>query len=275
MGGNPGERDRLRDRIISHHFQFGNRAGNLPSGPAISYNPLTMQPCIDLRDVSVVYPNGVQALSDVSLTLDPGDFAFVVGPTGHGKSTLLKLLYAAEFPTRGQALVSGEDIARLSSRRIARLRRRVGVVFQDFRLLAQRTAWENVAFALHAIGVPYRAALRRVARALDEVGLLDKADRFPPQLSAGEQQRLALARVLGLDPAVILADEPTGNLDPRSSDQVIRLLEKINDRGTTVIVATHDPAIVSRLRRRVIALREGRIVSDEGEAPYPDDLGRD
>ena len=275
MGGNPAGRDRLRDRIISHWFRFGNRVGGLPYQPAISYNPLTMQPCIDLRDVTVVYPNGVQSLSDVNLTVDIGEFAFVVGPTGHGKSTLLKLLYAAEFPTRGQVLMSGQDVARLSSLRIARLRRRVGVVFQDFRLLAQRTAWENVAFALHAIGVPYRAALRRVPRALDEVGMLDKADRFPPQLSAGEQQRLALARVLGLDPAIILADEPTGNLDPRSSDQVIGLLERMNERGTTVLVATHDPAIVSRLRRRVIALREGRIVSDEGEAPYPDDLGRD
>jgi len=234
-----------------------------------------MEPCIDLRNVTVVYPNGVQALSGINLTVDAGEFAFVVGPTGHGKSTLLKLLYAAEFPTEGQVLFLGQDVARLSSLPIARLRRRVGVVFQDFRLLAQRTAWENVAFALHAIGVPYRAALRRVPRALDEVGLLDKADRFPPQLSAGEQQRLALARVLGLDPAVVLADEPTGNLDPRSSDRVIDLLTKINERGTTVMVATHDPTIVNRLRRRVIALREGRIVSDEQEAGYPHDLGRD
>jgi cell division transport system ATP-binding protein len=228
----------------------------------------------ELRNVTVTYPNGVTALSDVNLMVEQGEFAFMVGPTGHGKSTVLKLLYCDEQPSRGQALVFGWDVAGLSSARIASLRRRIGVVFQDFRLLP-RTAWENVAFSLHATGYAYREVLRRVPEALVEVGLLDKADDQPSQLSAGEQQSLAVARVLAIRPALILADEPTGNLDPDSSAHVMGLLAKANAEGATVLVATHDPAIVNSMRRRVIALKQGSVIRDTPESGYPDDLERD
>lgn len=232
-----------------------------------------MPACVELTNVSVTYPNGVTALSNVDLTVDEGEFAFLVGPTGHGKSTLLKLLYREEIPARGTVLVSGWDVARLSPARVARLRRRVGVVFQDFRLLP-RTAWENVAFALHATGIPYREVLRRVPHALSEVGLLDNADDHPSALSAGQQQCLAVARVLAMRPSLLLADEPTGNLDPASSTHVMGLLAKVCEQGATVLVATHNPAIVDAMRRRVIALRRGRIYLDTPEGGYPDDLGR-
>lgn len=233
-----------------------------------------MPAIVELRNASVRYPNGVLALSDITLTLEQGEFAFLVGPTGHGKSTILKLLYCDEHATKGQVVVSGWDVARLSPGRVARLRRRVGVVFQDFRLLP-RTAWENVAFALHATGHGYRDVLRRVPEALAEVGLLDKADDFPSQLSAGEQQSLAMARVLAIRPALILADEPTGNLDPDSSSHIMGLLTKANEAGATVLAATHDPAIVDAKRTRVIALRQGRIFRDLPEGGYPDDLEHD
>jgi cell division transport system ATP-binding protein len=222
-----------------------------------------MPAIVELRNASVTYPNGVLALSDATLTLEQGEFAFLVGPTGHGKSTILKLLYCDEYATRGQVVVSGWDVARLSPGRVARLRRRVGVVFQDFRLLP-RTAWENVAFALHATGHGYRDVLRRVPEAL-----------FPSQLSAGEQQSLAMARVLAIRPALILADEPTGNLDPDSSSHIMGLLTKANKAGATVLAATHDPAIVDAKRTRVIALRQGKIFRDLPEGGYPDDLEHD
>jgi len=233
-----------------------------------------MSASVELRSVTVTYPNGVTALSDIELTIGQGEFAFLVGPTGHGKSTLLKLLYRDELPSSGQVLVSGWDVALLSPSRVAHLRRRVGVVFQDFRLLP-RTTWENVAFALHATGSSYRQVLRRVPEALAEVGLLDKADDHPSELSAGEQQSLAVARVLALQPPLLLADEPTGNLDPQSSAHVMGLLARANKQGTTVLVATHDPAIVNSMRRRVIAMRNGRIFRDTPQGGYPDDLGRD
>lgn len=230
---------------------------------------------VELIGVSVVYANGVKALSDITVSIGDGEFVFLVGPTGHGKSTFLKLLYREEVPTEGRVLVSGWDVALLSPGRVAKLRRRVGVVFQDFRLLPQRTAWENIAFALHATGTTYRDTLSRVPEALNQVGLLEKADDFPGTLSAGEQQRLALARALAVKPPLILADEPTGNLDPQSSASITNLLAEVNQQGATIIVATHDPAVVNAMQRRVIALREGRIVSDTPEGSYPDDLGRD
>ena len=230
-----------------------------------------MPACVELKNVTVTYPNGTTALSDIDITINQGEFAFLIGPTGHGKSTLLKLLYRDALPTKGQVLVSGWDVAKLSPFRVAHLRRRVGVVFQDFRLLP-RTVWENVAFALHATGSPSGAVLRRVPQALAEVGLLDKAGDLPSQLSAGEQQRLALARALALHPPLLLADEPTGNLDPKSSAHIISLLAKANQEGATILVATHDPAIVNAMRRRVIALRQGRILRDIPEGAYPSDL---
>jgi cell division transport system ATP-binding protein len=234
-----------------------------------------MPSSVELTGVSVLYPNGVQALSDIDVKIGEGEFVFLVGPTGHGKSTFLKLLYREEIPTSGRVLVSGWDVAQLSPSRVAHLRRRIGVVFQDFRLLPQRTAWENIAFALHATGTTYRNVLRTVPDALTQVGLLDKADQFPSTLSAGEQQRLALARAIAMKPPLILADEPTGNLDPHSSAGIAELLLRVNQTGTTVIVSTHDPAIVNSTRRRVIGLQQGRIASDNPEGGYPDDLGRD
>ncbi len=233
-----------------------------------------MPACVELRAVSVTYPNGAAALSDISLTVENADFAFLVGPTGHGKSTLLKLLYRDEVPSKGQVLVSGWDVARLSPLRVAHLRRRVGVVFQDFRLLP-RTCWENLAFVLQATGYPYHLVIRRVPELLDQVGLLEKAHHFASELSAGEQQSVAIARALALRPPLLLADEPTGNLDPQSSAHIMSLLAKANQEGTTVLVATHDPAIVNAARRRVIALRHGRIFRDLPEAGYPDDLAHD
>ncbi len=227
---------------------------------------------VEIQNVTVMYPNGVRALDDVTLTVEPGEFVFLVGPTGHGKSTLLKLLNREEIPTRGRVLVSGWDVAALSPRRVAYLRRRVAMVFQDFRLLPNRTAWENITFALRVTGKSHRVALRRAPEALAQVGLLDKADDYPPELSAGEQQRLAIARAAAAQPELLIADEPTGSLDPHSSAQVLRLLADINADGTTVIVATHDPVIVNSLRRRVVALRKGRVVSDLREGGYPADL---
>lgn len=230
---------------------------------------------VELKGVTVVYPNSVRALHDIDLTIEEGEFAFLVGPTGHGKSTLLKLLYREELPTKGQVLVAGWDLARLSAARVAHLRRRVGVVFQDFRLLTHRTAWENVSFALHATGYSYRASLRRVPQVLSMVGLLEKADDFPSEMSAGEQQRLAIARALARRPPLLLADEPTGNLDPRSSAGVMDLLAEANKEGATVVVASHDPSIVNHMRKRVIAMNHGRVLSDTPQGTYPDDLGRD
>ncbi|MFB3881633.1 MAG: cell division ATP-binding protein FtsE [Armatimonadota bacterium] len=233
-----------------------------------------MAAIVELKNVSVTYPNGVMALSEVDLSMEQGEFAFMVGPTGHGKSTVLKLLYCDERATSGEVRVFGWDVDGMSAGRVAALRRRIGVVFQDFRLLP-RTAWENVAFSLHATGHAYRDALRRVPEALTEVGLLDKADDQPGQLSAGEQQSLAVARVLAIRPALILADEPTGNLDPDSSSHIMGLLAKANSEGATVLVATHDPAIVNAMRKRVIALRQGRVIQDVAEGGYPEELERE
>jgi cell division transport system ATP-binding protein len=230
---------------------------------------------VELRDASVVYPNGVRALSDISVTFAEGDFAFLVGSTGHGKSTFLRLLYRDEVPTTGQVLVAGWDVPRLSAMRVPYLRRKVGVVFQDFRLLPQRTAAENIAFALYASGAPYWSIQKRVQESLARVGLSDRATHFPSQLAAGEQQRLAIARALAPGPLLLLADEPTGSLDPQSSANITSLLLEANQGGTTVIVASHDPAVVNAVRRRVIALREGRIVSDTPQGTYPDDLAYD
>jgi cell division transport system ATP-binding protein len=232
-----------------------------------------MSASVEFREVSVVYPNGTQALSDITLSIGATEFAFLVGPTGHGKSTLLKLLTREEVPSRGKVFVSGWDVGALSPYRVPHLRRRVGMVFQDFRLLPQRTSWENIDFALRVTGLSHRSALRRIPEVLCEVDLLDKADSFPAEMSAGEQQRLAIARALALKPSLLLADEPTGNLDPHSSSQILGLLANINAAGTTVLVATHDPAIVNAAPRRVIALREGRVVSDVIGGSYPDDLG--
>ena len=235
---------------------------------------------VQFAGVSKTYANGVTALRDISLEIATGDFAFVVGPTGVGKSTLLKMIYREELPTRGTVRVEGRDVTRMSSREIPFLRRRVGVVFQDFRLLPRKTAWENVAFALEVTGTapPPRAdsaarnheieAGRRVTELLETVGLGPRADALPRELSAGEQQRVSIARALVHRPRLLLADEPTGNLDPDTSWEIVRLLSRINGDGTTVVVTTHDQTIVDRLRRRVIAIDAGAVVRDEAVGVY-------
>ncbi len=223
---------------------------------------------IEMRDVSVVYPNGTLALHDVNLFIDKGEFAFIVGPTGMGKSTLFKLIYREELPTTGVVLVEGQDVTKIPKSRVPFLRRRVGVVFQDFRLLESKSVSENVGFALDVIGASKRDKHRKVARALDLVGLSAKADNFPHELSGGEQQRVSIARALVNNPPILLADEPTGNLDPESSWHIIQLLAKINIKGTTVLVATHDREIVDRMNKRVITVEHGTIVSDRQRGPY-------
>jgi len=223
---------------------------------------------VEFQDVSKIYPNGVQALRGVTLRIEPDEFVFIVGPTGTGKSTLIKLIYREALPSAGRVFVAGNDVSQLPSRQIPYLRRRVGVVFQDFKLLPRKTAWENVAFALDVTGAPRATVDDRVAEVLDVVGLTARSGAVPGELSAGEQQRVSIARALVHRPPLLLADEPTGNLDPDTSSEIIRLLSRINVRGTTVMVATHDKAIVDMLRKRVIALDEGQVVRDQARGLY-------
>ncbi|HZT41073.1 MAG TPA: cell division ATP-binding protein FtsE [Chthonomonadaceae bacterium] len=223
---------------------------------------------ISLQDVTVAYSNEVAALSRVNLKIDKGEFLFLVGPTGAGKSTLLKLLYREMRPTQGRVLVAGQNVGQMRPRDIPRYRRTLGVVFQDFGLLPDKTVYENVAFALRVIGAGRKVVRRQVPQTLEMVGMAHRPDAFPHQLSGGEQQRVAIARALINDPPLLLADEPTGNLDPDTSLGIIQLLNHINVRGTTVLVATHDAAIVDRMQRRVVAFESGRIVRDDAQGAY-------
>lgn len=223
---------------------------------------------IELCSVSVVYPNGVRALSEVNLRVGRGDFAFVVGPSGSGKSTLLKLIYRELLPSEGNVFVSGQDVTRIARSSVPYLRRKIGVVFQDFKLLPQKTVWENLAFVLRVISVPRREIRKRISEALDLVGMIHRCDSFPAELSGGEQQRASIARALVNNPPILLADEPTGNLDPDTSWGIIQILSRINARGTTVLVATHDNQVVDRLMRRVVALDSGKIIRDQDIGMY-------
>jgi cell division transport system ATP-binding protein len=211
--------------------------------------------------VTKVYERGDRpALQDVSLEIQKGEFVFLTGPSGAGKSTLLKMLFVAEKPTRGQILVNGRNVATLRPRQIPLLRRQVGVVFQDFKLIANQTVHENVAYALHVVGLPEREIRKRVYQVLKGVGLFHKANVLPPKLSGGEQQRVAIARALVNDPVLLLADEPTGNLDADITQEIMTLLEEANARGTTVVVATHDQALIERYQKRVIHLKSGLVL---------------
>src|SRR2546425_3468306 len=223
---------------------------------------------VQLDGVTKVFPNGVVALRHVSLRIEPGEFVFVVGPTGTGKSTLLRLVYRDELPPSGRVVVYRRDISRLRSRGVALLRRRLGVVFQDFKLLPARTAYDNVAFALRVIGTPSQEIRPRALRALALVGLEDRATAMSVELSGGEQQRVSIARAIVNDPPLLLADEPTGNLDPGSSWEIIQLLSQINTRGTTVIVTTHNKTIVDILRRRGIQLAGGQVGRGQNPGLY-------
>ena len=218
---------------------------------------------VQMFHVSMRYTRDSMALEDLSLKLDKGEFVFLAGPSGAGKSTLLKLLFCAEKPTQGQIIVAGLNVHRIQRDSIPFLRRNIGVVFQDFKLLNRRSVFDNVAFALEVLGRPRREIRRRVTTVLRQVGLGDKLLHSPQRLSGGEQQRVAIARALVNEPALLLADEPTGNLDPKLTIDIMDLLCEANTRGTTVVVATHDPTVLDRYRKRVITLEGGRLVDDQ------------
>lgn len=228
-------------------------------------------PIIELDDVSKVYPGGHLALDRVSLAIDRGDFVFLVGPTGCGKSTLIKLLIRELLPTEGSVSIAGRDISTLPEKKIPMLRRNIGTVFQDFRLLPSRTVYDNVAYALQVIGASRSDIREKVPEALRLVGLSTKLHNYPDELSGGEQQRVSVARAFVNHPPLLLADEPSGNLDPVTSVGIMQLLYRINRTGTTVVVVTHDREMVDRMRRRVIELYEGRIVRDEVAGGYTEE----
>ncbi|HET7142252.1 MAG TPA: cell division ATP-binding protein FtsE [Candidatus Limnocylindria bacterium] len=219
-------------------------------------------------DVGMTYPNGKVALADVNVSIPGGDFVFLVGPSGAGKSTFIRLLIREQLPTAGRVVVAGKDLSRMRRREVPRLRRRIGIVFQDFRLLPNKTVFENVAFALEVTGSSRAEIRHRVPQLLNLVGLHEHDEHLPTQLSGGEQQRVAIARALVHDPAMLIADEPTGNLDPVTSWEIIQLLIQINELGTTVLMATHNQEIVNAMRRRVLALEHGLLVRDESGAAY-------
>src|SRR5919201_6215554 len=223
---------------------------------------------ITLDAVSKRYPNGTEALRDVDLRIDSGEFAFLVGSSGAGKSTVIRLLIREELPTGGHVYVDGQDVVRMRRSLVPQLRRRVGVVFQDFKLLPRKTVAENVGFALLVIGRSGEEAREETDRALTLVGLSHRRDHFPDQLSGGEKQRTAIARALVNRPKILIADEPTGNLDPVTSWEIIKLLLRVNELGTTLVIATHNAEIVNALRKRVIHLDQGTVVRDEREGLY-------
>jgi cell division transport system ATP-binding protein len=225
-------------------------------------------PVITLDDVSKRYPNGTFALRDVDLNIEAGDFVFLVGSSGAGKSTLIRLLIREESASTGRVSVDGQDVGRLPRGQVAHLRRKVGVVFQDFKLLPTKTVAENVAFALIVTGHGGAVVREETERVLALVGLSQRRDHFPDELSGGEQQRTAIARALVNRPRILIADEPTGNLDPVTSWEIIKLLTRVNELGTTLVMATHNAEIVNALRRRVVHLDHGRVVRDEREGLY-------
>ncbi|OGI21566.1 MAG: cell division ATP-binding protein FtsE [Candidatus Moranbacteria bacterium RIFCSPHIGHO2_01_FULL_55_24] len=223
---------------------------------------------IRFENVTKTFPHNPNVLENVSVSIMPGEFVSLVGPSGAGKSTLLKLISAEEIPTEGEVYFNERPVGKINRKHLPYYRRNIGTVFQDFKLLPQRTAFENVAYALEVDGVSTEEINAQVPEILDIVGLGDKMHKFPKQLSGGEQQRVALARALIHRPKVIIADEPTGNLDPRSTDEIIHLLLEINSFGTTILLATHNKGIVDNIGRRVIALDDGHIVSDEMHGKY-------
>ena len=223
---------------------------------------------IRLIEVKKEYENGTKALKGVSMRIDDGEFAFLVGPSGSGKSTIIKLITGEVFPTEGRLMVNGYNLNTIRPRQLPFMRRTLGVIFQDFRLIEKKTAAENLVFAMRAVGASPKEVRKRVPYVLDLVGLRSKGDRLPSQLSGGEQQRVAIARALVNNPSMIIADEPTGNLDPQRSLEIMVLLERINELGTTVLVVTHEKALVNRFSKRVVAIESGRIISDETGGYY-------
>ena len=225
-------------------------------------------PVILFENVSKEYQKGVAAIENINISIYKGEFVFIVGSSGSGKSTLIRLLMKEILPSKGKVFVSGREVGRLRRRQVSKYRRSIGVVFQDFRLLKDRNVFENVAFAQRVVEAPIREIKRQVPKMLSLVGLTDKYKAYPGELSGGQQQRVALARALVNNPVILLADEPTGNLDPKNSWEIMTLLEEINKRGTTVVVVTHNQEIVDRMQKRVITLRNGRVISDEEKGRY-------
>lgn len=217
---------------------------------------------IRLTDVQKEYDNGTLALRGISLTIEDGEFVFLVGPSGSGKSTIIKLLTGEVMPTKGRIMINGFSMTNIAERQIPLLRRSIGVIFQDFRLIEKKTVYENLSFAMRAVGTKAREIKKRIPYVLELVGLDGKMDCYPAELSGGEQQRVAIARALINNPSTIIADEPTGNLDPARSFEIMTLLERINRLGTTLVVVTHEKDLVNRFQKRVIALEQGRITGD-------------
>lgn len=221
-----------------------------------------------MTGINKQYPGGAIALKNVNIHIKPGEFVFVVGSSGSGKSTFIKMLFREVLPTRGNLFVNGLSVPELTQQQVPYLRRALGIVFQDYRLLTDRTVHDNVAFAMQVIEAPYREMKRRVAYVLDLVGLRSRAHDYPNELSGGEQQRVAIARAIINDPVLVIADEPTGNLDPETSWDIMRIFKTINDTGTTIVMATHDKNIVDTMNKRVIAIEDGVIVRDDATGVY-------
>ena len=228
---------------------------------------------IRLKNVKKRYKNGVTAIYDLNLNIEKGSFVFVIGDSGSGKSTFMKLLYREEKPTSGQIIVGGINVAKLRNSKVYKLRRKLGIVFQDYRLLPKLTVYENVAFAMEVIGAPKQEIRVKVLKALEMVGLKNKVHNYPTQLSGGEQQRVAIARAIVNNPKMLLCDEPTGNLDPGMSLEIMKVLDEINKTmGTTIIVVTHDKAIVNKMKKQVITLKEGRLINNKEKGTYDNEV---
>lgn len=226
---------------------------------------------IEVRNVSKVYKNGVTALADVNISIEPGEFVFFIGHSGSGKSTLAKLLYREEKTTKGTVYVGGINVSKLRNNNVYKLRRKLGVVFQDFKLLPKLTVFENIAYPLESFGMKKSEIRAKVLKAAEQVGLKDKLKCFPHEIAGGEQQRVCIARAIVNEPKLIICDEPTGNLDPETSKEVMKVIENINSElGSTIIMATHDKDIVNRMKKRVICLKNGVVISDKKKGTYVD-----
>ena len=223
---------------------------------------------LEMIDVSKIYPGGSVALQDINVRIEQGEFVFIVGPSGAGKSTFFKMLFREVLPSSGKVIVNGHDLVKMTDKEIPYFRRQLGIVFQDYRLLPDRTVYDNVAFAMQVIETPYRKIKRRVNDVLDLVGLRKRAHAYPTELSGGEQQRIAIARAIVNDPILLIADEPTDNLDPETSWEIMDIFREVNKSGTTIVMATHDREIVDEMEKRVIAIEHGHIVRDDAKGVY-------
>ena len=224
---------------------------------------------IELKKVNKVYKNGVTAIADMSVTINKGEFVFVIGLTASGKSTFIKMLYREEKPTSGTVIVGGLNVGKIRNRKVYKLRRKIGIVFQDFKLLPKLTVYENVAFALECVGMKSKDIRPKVMDALERVGLKGKVRSFPGELSGGEQQRVCIARAIVNEPKLLICDEPTGNLDPETSEEIMKVIDKINkELGTTIIMATHDRDIVNRMKKRVLLIDQGMLAGDYAKGSY-------